>query len=50
MEDGVERYYDMDGNELLLNPGKTFVCIILNDEEDRIGIHATKEAFEASRN
>lgn len=50
VEDGVGRYYDMDGNELLLNPGKTFVCIILNDEEDRIGIHATKEAFEASRN
>lgn len=50
VEDGVGHYYDMDGNELMLNPGKTFVCIVLNDAEDKMGVYATKEAFEASRN
>lgn len=50
VEDGVGHYYDMDGNELMLNPGKTFVCIVLDDAEDKIGVYATEEAFEASRN
>lgn len=49
VEDGIGTYYDMDGNELLMNPGKTFVCIILNDAADRIGIFGSKDEFEASR-
>ena len=40
---------DENGNEIQLNPGKTFICILLKDEQDRIKIHATKEDFEASR-
>ncbi len=27
-EFGVTHYYDMDGNEIKLNPGKTWICII----------------------
>lgn len=49
VEDGVTAYYDADGNQLAMNPGKTFVCIVLNDATDRIGIFASKEDFEASR-
>ncbi len=49
VEDGVGKYYDSDGNELLLNPGKTFVCIVLNDAEDKIGVYASEADFEASR-
>lgn len=50
VEDGVGRYYDADGNELELNPGKTCICIILNDAEDKIGVYANEADFEASRN
>ncbi len=30
------RYYDMDGNEIEINNGKTFVCVVQNDEVDNI--------------
>ncbi len=50
VEDGIGRYYDADGNELELNPGKTCICIILNDAEDKIGVYASEADFEASRN
>ncbi len=50
VEDGVCRYYDADGNEIKLNPGKTCICIILNDAEDKIGVYASEADFEASRN
>lgn len=30
------RYYDMDGNEIEINNGKTFVCVIQNDEVDNV--------------
>ncbi len=35
---GVTHYYDSDGNEITLNQGKTWVCIILDTEEDSITI------------
>ena len=50
VEDGVGKYYDANGNELELNPGKTCVCIVLNDAEDKIGVYASEADFEASRN
>ena len=50
VEDGVCTYYDADGNEIELNPGKTCVCITLSDAEDKIGVYATEEEFQASRN
>lgn len=50
VEDGVGKYYDTDGNELELNPGKTCVCIVLNDAEDKIGVYASESDFEAARN
>lgn len=38
--DGITRYYDKDGKEITLNPGKTWVCIIENQ-------HAKKSVFES---
>ncbi|MBO5371305.1 MAG: DUF3048 domain-containing protein [Lachnospiraceae bacterium] len=49
VEDGVVTYYDADGNELEINKGKTFVCIILNDATERMGIYASEADFEAAR-
>ena len=34
----VTRYYDANGNQIMLNPGKTWVCIILDSDADRIVI------------
>ena len=30
------RYYDMDGNEIEINNGKTFICVIQNDEVENV--------------
>lgn len=38
-EYGVTRYYDKDDQEILLNPGKTWVCIISNDRIDKAEFH-----------
>lgn len=34
------RYYDADGNEITLNQGKTWVCIVLDTESDDVVISA----------
>lgn len=31
---GQTRYYDSEGNRLVMNPGKTWVCIVLNSDAD----------------
>ncbi len=30
------RYYDMDGNEIEINNGKTFICVVQNDQVDNV--------------
>ncbi|MCC8067940.1 MAG: DUF3048 domain-containing protein [Clostridiales bacterium] len=35
---GVTHYYDSDGNEITLNQGKTWVCIILDSDADSVSI------------
>lgn len=35
-EFGITRYYDAQGNEITLNTGKTWVCIIQDDREEKI--------------
>lgn len=37
-EFGVTRYYDNDGNEIRLNPGKTWICIMTGEHIGRISI------------
>ena len=34
MEYEPTAYYNMDGNELEINPGKTWVCTVLTDNQD----------------
>ncbi len=38
-EFGVTRYYDMDGNEITLNKGKTWICIIGADKYNKAEIY-----------
>lgn len=35
---GPEKYYDADGNEITLNTGKTWVCVVLDSSADRVEI------------
>lgn len=32
------KYYDLDGNEIVVNPGKTWICLIWNDYADDVVI------------
>lgn len=43
------KYYDSEGNEIVLNQGKTFVCVVLNDATEKIGVYASKDEFEAAQ-
>lgn len=38
-EFGVTHYYGMDGKEIVLNQGKTWVCIVNSMDKDEIGIY-----------
>lgn len=37
-DDGVVKYYDSDGNEIAVNTGKTFICVIQNDLKNSVVI------------
>jgi hypothetical protein len=41
----ITRYYDMDGNEIVLNPGKTWVEIVQSSKTGDNVIYPTAEAF-----
>ncbi len=49
VDNGKPHYYDMDGNELTINQGKTYICIILDDAVEKVGIYGSKSDFEESR-
>ena len=34
----VTHYYDMDGNEITLNPGQTWICLVRNSAADQVVI------------
>lgn len=40
-------FYDGNGDQLVMNQGKTAICIITTDSADNIGIYETKEAWNA---
>lgn len=44
-EDTLTRYYDENGNEIVLNPGKTWINVIQNKHADKNVLYATKEEF-----
>lgn len=39
------RYYDMDGNEITLNQGKTWVCIVLDSDSDKVVFYPDVASF-----
>lgn len=41
------RYYDPEGEEIRVNPGKTWICTILTEDSDKIGIYADEADFSA---
>lgn len=48
-EDCAARYFDESGNEITINQGKTWVCIVRNDYKDRLGVYATEEELSEAR-
>lgn len=40
-------FYDGSGSPLVMNPGKTAICIITTDSADNIGIYETEDAWNA---
>lgn len=40
-------FYDGNGDQLVMNPGKTSICIITADSADNIGIYETEDAWSA---
>ena len=39
------RYYDADGNENKVNQGKTWVCVVLNEDADRVHFYSSEDEF-----
>lgn len=48
-EDAPARYYDGDGNEIKLNPGKTWVCVVRDSYKDRFAVYNTQEELLEAR-
>lgn len=48
-ETAPTRYFDADGNEITLNQGKTWVCIIQNAYADKCETYSSIEDFEAAK-
>lgn len=48
-EDSPARYFDESGNEITINQGKTWVCIVRNNYQDRFGVYATEEELSEAR-
>lgn len=48
-KDAVTRYYDLSGNEITFNQGKTWIGVIQSANADNNHIYGTQEEFENSR-
>lgn len=48
-EDGITHYYDLNNNEIQLNPGKTWVSVIQEQSADKNVFYDTVENYEASK-
>lgn len=44
---GVTHYYDANGEEITLNQGKTWVCIVLDSYSDDVKLYADTASFQA---
>ncbi len=45
-QDSPTRYWDADGNEIQINQGKTWVCIVVNEDADRVAFYSSEADFE----
>jgi hypothetical protein len=43
-------YYDEEGNEVVLNQGKTWICAVKSDKMDRVGFYKTEDEMKEARN
>lgn len=41
--------YDENGNEIVLTPGKTYVCVIQNSQKDRVKTYKTEQEYNESK-
>lgn len=42
-------YYDADGNEITMNQGKTWVCVVQDSYADKIAFYGSEEEYEAAK-
>ena len=42
---GVTHYYDLNGSEITLNQGKTWVCIVLDTQGDQVALYPDTDSF-----
>ena len=43
------RYFDENGEEITLNTGKTWICIIADTYADDMAVYASKEDYKAAK-
>lgn len=43
------KYFESDGNQIVMNQGKTWVCIIQDTYEDNIAFYASEDEFNAAQ-
>lgn len=48
-EDSPARYFDESGNEITINQGKTWVCVVRNDYKERFHVYQTEEELKEAR-
>ncbi len=48
-EDSPARYFNEAGEEITLNQGKTWVCVVRDSYADRFGVYATEEELSEAR-
>lgn len=48
-ENSPARYFDESGNEITINQGKTWVCIVLDSNKDRFHVYQTEEELQEAR-
>ncbi|MFP3152952.1 DUF3048 domain-containing protein [Lachnospiraceae bacterium ZAX-1] len=48
-EDSPARYFDQDGEEITINQGKTWVCVVRDTYKERTGIYKTEKELTEAR-
>lgn len=48
-ENEATHYYDASGEEITLNQGKTWVCVVQDSRADKVAVYATEDEFHAAQ-